>query len=181
MKKLIFNYLKPQNYYFRLFIFFTIITLILAFSMGNFKLVDFDLFVLRFFLIYFLLLFIAVAIEFLHSGEYISPLKIYDLEFFFNSFLKDLKENKKHLDIIFENYFNKYDSKSKQILKKLFSSRYKIYFLSSIRKEKGVYILTFINKLTLFRYFFIRFFIKQGIHKAYIKEINHNFKIIRIE
>ncbi len=178
MKKLIFNHLKPQHYYFRLFLFFLIISCILAFSMLEFNFVDFETFILRVVVIFFLLLFIAVAIEFTNSGDYLSPLEIYDLEGFFRNFLDEISNNK-NLDNIFNIYFNKYDNKSKKILIKIFS-RYKKYFLSSIKKENDIYIITFINEFTLFRYFFFRFLAKKGIHKIFVKIIKYEFKIIRI-
>jgi len=178
-KSLLFNSLKPQNYYFRLFIFFTIVSFTLTLFLFKFETYFLDLFLLKFIIIFFLLMLIAVLVEYFHLGEYMFPIESYEVEIFFKNFLDKLKENSFE-ENSFEEFFNRFDLKTKKKIKQFTKKRNKIYFISSIRKIKNKYEIVFINELTLFRYFFFKFFIKSGIHKAYMKKINDELKIIKI-
>ena len=103
------------------------------------------------------------------------PLEIYDVEHFFNEFIRiayksGVQEREK--------YFNKFDLKSKDKFHKIFDKKNR-YLLSSIKKEKESYELTIINEKKLFEYFFVKFFVKRAIHKLYVKKLKGELKIIR--
>ncbi len=182
MKSILFNYLKPQYYYQKLFYIFFILSIISSLSLIGFKNFQFDLFLVKFIIIFFLFMTIAVFVEFLDASQYISPIELYQLEFFFNSFLKEIREIKKFDEFDFENYFHKYDSKSKKIVKNFFKRFKKRFYISSIKKvNSNTYRIVFIDEFVLFRYFFIRFFAKSGLHRAIVKKNLTGFKIIFIE
>ncbi len=180
-KKSIFNiYTKPHYYYGRLIIFFLLISLILSFSLMFFQKNTVELFILKYFIILFLILTMSVFIEFFYKSEYISPYEITLLENFFRKFLLDAYSNSKDLE---SDFFNKYDLKTKRKFKELFNTK-NHYFLSSIRKDGQIYEITFINKTKMFEFFllsFLRFFIKDSIHRIFVRKINNHYKIVRFE
>jgi len=149
--------------------------------MEGFRIVNIDDFLLKFFLIYFLIMVISVLIELLNKSEYLSPIEIYNLNLFFNNFLKDLKNTSHIKEFDFEFYFNKYDSNSKKKITKIIKKIKKRFFISTIRKENDIYKIHFIDKFTLFRFLFIKFLAKGGVHRADIKIIKGKYKIIYFE
>lgn len=208
MKNLHHNKLKTQNYYNHLFTFFTFISLLLALTLVKFEIVDFALFLLKFIILFFLLMLISVMVEYMKRGEYISPITFYNLEHFFNEFLLEVgtdghfekffnkydSKSKKAFRSIFEkhaltqksifkkNTFNDFQHNfTKNFSSKTFGEHYKKnFFLSSIRKNKNVYELTIIDEIKVLQFFIIKFFVKKGVHKLYVKQIDHEFKIIRL-
>jgi purine-cytosine permease-like protein len=181
MKKIIFNYLKPQKYYLRLLNFFILISFslvltIISFNL-NYILENFDLFLLKFIVIFFIILIISSIIEFLfYRGRYISPIEVYDLEYFFNDFKNDIKN--KEINLL-DKYFLKYNIKAK---KNFFDKiKHHNYYLSSIRKMNDEeYELIIIDEVRFLEFFLFRFLISVPIIKLYIKKINKEYKIIRI-
>lgn len=170
-----YNYLKPQHYYLHLFLFFSILSFSLTFSLFEMEKVSLDLFLFQFIIIFFLLIAISALVEHFYKGEYMGPLEIYDVESFFNDFLKYSQKEK----IFNDKYFNKYDSKSRQVFSELFKG-HKIYFLSSIRKNQGVYEITFIDEIKFTLFFVIKFLIRHPIHKVYVQKNHNKYKIIRL-
>lgn len=173
MKKINHNHLKPNNYYTRLFIFFTIISLSLTFSLIGFTLENLDLFLLKFIVIFFLIMCIASFIEFFNHGDYMSPLEVFDIDNFFNNLLNDIKLEKTKY------YINKYNYKTLKNFNTIFKSK-KSFFLSSIKKQANTYELTFIDKNKFYKYFIFKFLIRDAISKMIIKKIKGKFKIISI-
>lgn len=174
MRKIHYNYLKPQNYYNRLLTFFLIIGLSLTIFLIKIEEETLETFLLKFIVIIFLIILMAVLIEFFYKGEYMNPLEVYDIEQFYLELLDITKKE----DSI-EKFFNKYDSKTKNKYKQIFLHKRK-YFLSSIRKNKNTYELTIIDEKKLAEYFILKFLIRKAIHKLFIKELNTGLKIIRI-
>jgi hypothetical protein len=174
MRKIHYNYLKPQNYYNRLLTFFLIIGFSLTIFLIKLEEETMETFLLKFIVIVFLMILIAIAIEFFYTGEYMNPLEVYDLEHFFLEFLSKTEKKGE-----IEKFFNKYDSKTKSKFKKTFLHKRR-YFLSSIRKNKNTYELTLIDEKKLAEYFILKFLVKKAIHKIFIKKLNEEFKIIRI-
>jgi len=174
MKKIVYNYLKPQNYYNRLFTFFMIISISLTFALVGFD-IDFEVFLLKFFVICFLLLAISVFVEMFNHGEYMSPIEVYDVEFFFNEFMMSVYDGRRRRQLTF---FNKYDHKSKKKFDNLFDKN-KRYLLSTIIKHDKVYELTFINEKKMAEYFLFKFLIRRAIHRMEIRKIKNQFKIVR--
>lgn len=175
MKKVIYNKTKPVNYYNHLLTFFAFTSFVLALTLVNFIIDDFLLFLLKFIILFFLLMLISVMLEFFYRGEYISPITFYNLEHFFNKFLLEIGR-----DGHYEKFFNKYDFKSKKAFKEIFHKHKNKFFLSSIRKKNGLYELTMIDEIKFLEFFFIKFFVRKGVHKLYVKRIDGKFKIIRL-
>ncbi len=174
MRKITHNYLKPQHYYNRLFIFFLIISITLTLTLNRWDLnLDFlDKYLLQATIFFFLLMTISVFIEQFHKGEYMGPLEVYDVENFFKKFQKAVYTN----DV--NKYLHKYDHKSKLNLEHILTKKTK-FFLSTIRKIDNVYELTIINQHKFYQYFLIKFFAKKAIHKLYVKIEKGEFKIAR--
>ena len=174
MRKITNNYLKPQHYYNRLFIFFAIISIMLAltFNRWHVKLEFVDLFLLQVVVFFFMLMAISIIVEHFHKGEYMGPLEIYDVEHFFKQFQRSIYV--KNVD----KYLHKYDYKTRLNLEDVLSKKVK-FFLSSIRKIDGVYELTIINEHKFYQYFITKFLVKKAIHKLYVKEIKGEFKVVR--
>lgn len=173
MRKISHNYLKPQHYYNRLFIFFAIISVSLTLSLNrgiNWDYIDF--FLLQVVVFFFLLMTISVIVEHFKKGEYMGPLEIYDVEHFFKKFQHSVYTG----DI--EKYIHKYDHKSKANLENVLNKKMK-FFLSTIRKIDGVYELTIINEHKFYQYFIIKFLARKAIHKLYVKHEKGGFKIAR--
>lgn len=176
MKRVIYNKLKPTNYYNHLFTFFGFMSIVLTLTLVGFtETFSIELFLLKFIVIFFLLLFISVAIEFLYKGEYIAPHTFYDLEIFFNEFLDEIHELGH-----FEKFFYKYDAKSKKRFNRIFKKHKINFFLSSIRRHGNTFELSFIDEVKMMEFFFVKFLIKHGVHKMEIKKFNGKFKIIRL-
>lgn len=176
MRRISYNYLKPQHYYNRLFTFFSLISISLTFALVGFVIDDVELFILKTFLVFFLLIMFAVLIEFYTRGEYMSPLEVYDIENFYNNLASDYGSTRfEH-----KHYFNKYDHKSKKKFFETFHGKDN-YILSSIKKEGEVYTLSVIDirKMLLFQFF--RFLIRKAIHKVHVKKFKHSYKVIGIE
>ena len=172
-KRTNYNYTKPSNYYNHLLTFFAIISLTLTFSLVKFEIESIEIFFLKFIIIIFLLLFISVLIEFFYRSEYMNPIEIFKVENFSNKFLKSISKNKDY-----EKYFNKYDTKSKKKINKIFDKKSNFY-LSSIRKHKKIYEVTIINEKNLLVFLISRFFGRTGVHKLFLENQGKKFKIIR--
>lgn len=175
MKHLNHNIIKTKNYYNHLFTFFAFVSFLLTLTLVKFYINDFLLFLLKFIILFFLLMVISVMLEFIQRGEYISPITFYNLEEFFNQFLREVGN-----DGDFEKFFNKYDSKSKKTFLSIFKKNKKNFFLSSIKKNKNVYQLTIIDEIKVFQFLIFKFLVKKAVHKLYVKKIDRKFKIIRI-
>ena len=172
MRKISYNYIKPQNYYNHLLTFFTFVALSLTFSLVQFNIEYLEIFFLKFIIILFLILFVSVLIEFFYMSEYIGPIEIYNVEKFINRFLKKIhvKDHSK--------FFNKYDIKSKKKFEKIFNSK-DDFFISSIRKHKQIYEITIINQRDEFLFIIARLFGRKGVHKLFLENHGKQFKIIR--
>lgn len=169
-------FVKPQNYYNHLLTFFFIISFVLTLTLSiRLGFSGLEIFLLQFFVILFLLLSIGVLIEFYNLGEYMNPLETYEIQHFIYSFL-DTYHHKKSV----EDYFNKYDAKTRKNLIKLLD-RDRVYSLSSIRKYKRTYQVTLLDERKVFRYFLIHFFLGKIIYRVHIQKHNDSWKIIRVE
>ncbi len=175
MKKLHYVYLKPQHYYAHLFFFFVLAALILSFRIVyHYRKFDASIFLINFVVILFLLLLIAAFAEFFWRGEYMNPLEVYDVEKFFNAFMRYVYSDRvEEVDT----FFNKYDSKSKAKFEKVFSKNKK-FLLSSIRKQGKIYEIVFIDQTRIMTYFLIRFLSKRAIHKMQVREVKGDLKIV---
>jgi len=167
------TYIKPQNYFNKLFIFFTLISLSLTLSLIGFDFSNMDIFMLKFVIIYFMLLSIAVFIEFYNLGDYMGPLEIFDVENFYLEFINNIKDANK-LEFV-----HKYDYKSKKVLEKLQKENAK-YFLSTIKKKKKMYEITFINQKKMAGFFIVKFLVKNPMHKAFVTRNKNGFIIHRL-
>lgn len=174
MRKITHNYLKPQHYYNRLFLFFVIISITLTLTLNRWKLNIslIDIYLLQATVFFFLLMAISVFVEHFKKGEYMGPLEIYDVEQFFRTFQRGVYSG----DI--NKYLHKYDHKTKTNLEHVLNKKVK-FFLSTIRKIDGVYELTIINEHKFYQYFIIKFLAKRAIHKLYVKLEKGEFKIAR--
>ncbi|MCA9495607.1 MAG: hypothetical protein KC589_01585 [Nanoarchaeota archaeon] len=175
-RRLTHNYLRPQNYYNRLITFFLLISILLTFSLVRFTITSLDFFLFKIMVIFFLLVLIAVLVEFFYKGDYMSPLEVYDIEVFYNRICEDLNYDLGDLD----KYFNSYDLKTRKNFDKIFHKR-KNYILSSISKRDNIYKIVLINNQKLLQFFFIRFFLGQTMHKLYVKKIKDDFKVIGVK
>lgn len=124
----------------------------------------------------FILLLIAVAVEYFQKGEYMSPVEIYDVEHFYNRLIRELSKGTLNPD----DFIHKYNSKAKAKFRKVFDSK-KQHVLSSIRKKDDTYIITTIDAKRMMVFYFFRFFSRKAINKIHVKEENDEYKIIRIE
>lgn len=180
MRKLVYNYIKPQNYYNRLVTFFAFVSISLAFSLVGFRVDDLDIFLLKFLIIFFFLISFAALLEFYYSGDYMGPLEVYDVEYFYKNLILEFRTSK---EFDFHKYFHKYNLKCKESFCKVYDNR-KVYTLSSIRKLNGTYTITVINanRMPIFSIPLIRFIVARGaIHKLYLKKFDNEFKIIKVE
>lgn len=174
-KRLFHNYLKPHHYYSRLFTFFMIVSVLLTLTLVQFTIESLDLFLLKVIVIMFLILVIAVVIEFFSGGEYMNPLEIYDLEYFYGNLFYDFLLQDKS----FSQNFLKYTSLESRFIQ-TFSPKRR-YFLSTIRKQgDGVYLLSVIDERKLFEYFFVKFLVRKAVHKLTVKKFKGGYKIIHI-
>lgn len=175
IKKIHYNHLKPQNYYNRLLTFFLIIGFITTLTLVGFNLDNMELFLLKYIIILFLLLCVAVVIEFFYRSDYMNPIEIFEIESFFNVFRHNLRTD----SIEFDNFFNKYDVKSKKVLEKMKKKKTRL-LLSSIRKHGDVYEVTFFDERKMLEFYIVKFLAKGGVHKMFIKDIKGKLRIIRL-
>lgn len=174
IKKINYNYLKPQNYYNRLFTFFFIAAFMLTLTLVGFSISDFEDFLLKLVVILFLLMLIAVLIEYKNRSEYMSPLEVYDVENYYKRFYLSIRDGK-NMDL----FFHKYNIKTKRKLDPFIRKRSN-FVLSNIRKENEVYEITVIDINKLAAFHFLKFFIRKAIYRIYVKEFDGSFKIILI-
>ncbi len=174
MKHISYNYFRPFFYFNRLFAFFIIISLSLTFMLMSLEEFSIEMFFLKFFIVFFMIMAIGVLVEFSSKGEYINPLDCYSVQGFVKSFLEvcELEGVNKA-----KNYLLKYDNKSKKFIQKNLHNRK--YFISTIKKEKKTFIVTLIDEKKFFEYFFIKFFVRKAIIKLYIHKKGNSFEIIR--
>lgn len=175
IRKLHYNYLKPQNYYNRLLTFFFIISFFMTLSLSRFNVDNLLLFFIKYFIVLFFLLFVAVLIEYFYRGEYMNPIEVFEVETFFNIFKNNFKTNSFDFDI----FFSRNDFRSKGVLSKLRDRKTRL-ILSSIRKHGELYEVTFFDEKKMLEYYVIRFLARKGIHKMYIKEVRGQLRIIKL-
>ena len=172
--RLIYNYVKPPKYFGTLFIILAIISIFLGLALNKFELELTSTLFAKSFIILFLILFLAVLIEFFRIGEYMSLFEISKIEHFYNSFIKEYFSSNFDTSI----YFNKYDIKTKNKFNKIFHKDFQ-YELTYIRKKKGIYELGFITKSKKFSVILKSLF-NIGVHKMQIQKIENKYKIIHI-
>lgn len=177
-KKLVFNANKPQRYYFRLFLFVIVVAFLGTLTIHRFEVDNYLIFFLRFIIIVFLLFSLSAFIEYLQVGEFMGFLEVSTIETFYKDFYDTVRY---HPDNIYK-FFNKYDVETKNKFKNIFSKR-SSFFLSSIRKDGDVYIISIIQEQRLFLYFLFKFLGRKGVHKLYVKDLNGKgkYRIINIK
>ena len=176
MRKLSYTYLKPQNYYNRLFTFFLIVAITLTITLAGFSLANIESFILKFVVISFLLLVFAVLIEFTQVGDYMTPLEIFDIESFANKFLYDVKLR----NIDYDFYFLKY---TPNVVKKFdfFTEKANSLVLSSIKKKDETYTLTFIDVNKMAAFHIAHFLAIKSLKRIHIKRYGSSYKIVHID
>ncbi|MCA9486709.1 hypothetical protein H6501_01295 [Candidatus Woesearchaeota archaeon] len=176
LRKLQYNYFKPQNYYLRLVTFFVLVasTSTITFILLAGKNLSPELILLKFISILFLLLLVSVFLEYFLRGEYMGPLEIYDIENFTNEFLKKMYEGEQ-----VSKYFLDFDQKSKKRIKSLLGKN-RHYFISSISKREKTYQITLVHSSKFFVYLFFRFspLGKSALRRMVVRSVKGKLKII---
>lgn len=175
-KKLHYIYLKPQNYYNRLFTFFLLIGFSLTFFLMNLVRIELslELFLLHFISLVFLLLVFAVIIEYFYLGEYMTPHERLDIMIFINQLLENY-EDKKHID----SFVNKYNHKTLKFLKNSLYGKKKRFVISNFRKVNSKIIVTLLDDRKVLTYFFIKFLSKKAVLTLYLHKEKNSYKVIR--
>ncbi|MFW5705095.1 MAG: hypothetical protein ACOCXG_04615 [Nanoarchaeota archaeon] len=176
MRKLNFNYLKPQHYYSRIMTLYMFIALSFTIFLVGFSFSNLDVFLLKFIIILFELICLAVLIEFFSRGEYMNPLEYYDVEFFFDEFIGKVMKNSESA----KNYISKYNSKALKTAKKIFLNSNQRFCLSSVKKKGKYYHIIFFNEKKLFYFYFLKFLVYKPLHKIVVLRTNGKFKIVSL-
>lgn len=175
MRKLHYIYLKPQQYFGTLIVYFILISCCLSLVLTKFNSLSWNYFFLTTFLILFLLLTLSALFEIIKKSDYMSPLEIYDIQHFFNDFLNSIKKLE---DMTV--FFHKYDTKSKNRMTQLFRRDSK-YVLNSITKKKDIYEITYFDADTICTHLFFNFFLNKTNHKMYVKKYKEGLKIAKLK
>lgn len=168
MRKINYGDLIDRSYFTRLFFFFVFISFILTYFLikNNDSL---DLILLKFVVIVFLLMFFSVFLEMPKKSEYLSMIDSIDLRHFFRNFIRNKGEG----------FVMKYDLKSQKNVKEIFK-RGKNFEISTIQRKDDVFIISF-YKNSVKKNFISGFLLGFNLHKLYIKELSHEYVIIRVK
>lgn len=175
-KKIHYNYMRPQNYYNRLFTFFIFIGLTLTIFLLNFLGRDFtfEIFLVHFIVLVFLLLCFAVIIEYFYLGEYMSPHERLDIMHFVTKLLDDYSNGNE-----IDSYVSRYNHKTFSFLKTTLYNKKNRFVVSTLRKVDSHIIVTLLDERRVFTYFFFKFFSKKAVITLQIARYGGKFKVIR--
>jgi hypothetical protein len=172
-KKIHFNMFKAPKYFDILLVYFLVIVFFFTLFIIDFSYENANAFLIRYIIIFLLLITIASIMEFKNKSEYINPFESIEIERFFRDFLFDNNRC--------NNFINKYNYKAKKQCKKVFREN-KDYHLMSFRKNKDIYTIDFVEEKKGGDFFyFMKFLLRMNNHRIILKKDNDDFKIIRIE
>lgn len=176
MRHILFTYLDRRDHVLALFILTIIISLVLAYLLQLVTVSSYERTFQYFALVFILLVFISVGIEYFHRGHYLHPLEVYDIKFFFKQFLKDLEDD----SFRYSAYFNTYDSRTKKVFESIFLTHTN-FLITSIKKDHLVYVVSIYNKESPLLSKLSSLLLSSPYnHKLHIRKINGSYKIIHI-
>lgn len=170
MKKINYSSFQTPHYFDQLLILFLIICFIFTLIIiDNSKGLNVN-YLLTYILIFFLIITIAVLIEYKNKSEYISPMENIHIRHFFNNF--NHSQNK-------DEFIHKYNAKTLKQLNKNIKNHLK-YELTNIIKKNKFYELHIAEKPSGDKLYILKFLFKKNNHKLTIHTEDNNLKIIRI-
>jgi len=167
-KKIHYGNIIDKSYFSYIFFMFCIFSIFIIFFIVS-STDSAEIVLLKFFSVMFLFMLVSVFVEISSSSEYMSPIDLVNLRYFFDNFIKNKGEG----------LFHKYDSKTKKRIKKLFEVGEK-FSISSVIKRDKVYIISFHRDISN-NNMFLGLVLGLKSHKLYVKEIRGEFKVVRLK